>query len=250
MRLAKYLAHGGVASRRKAEEIIAKGVVTVRGEVVVDPARDVDEGDDVRINGSPVEAETREVWAVNKPAGVVSTAKEPGERRAVVELVDSKARLYPVGRLDADSTGLLLLTNDGALANQLTHPKYEVAKTYRARLAKPVKERELKRLAEGVELEDGPTAPAEVSRINVHEIEIVLREGRNRQVRRMVEAVGNRVTELRRIAFGPLGIGSLKEGQARRLKPAEIRELQAAGAEREGKGSARAGARGRPSPPH
>jgi 23S rRNA pseudouridine2605 synthase len=239
MRLAKYLAHGGVASRRKAEEIIAKGIVTVGGEVVIDPARDVDDGDDVRVNGSPVGAEAREVWAVNKPAGVVSTAREPGERRAVVELVASKARLYPVGRLDADSTGLLLLTNDGALANQLTHPKYEVAKTYRARLAKPVKERELKRLSEGIELEDGPTAPAEVRRINLHEIEIVLREGRNRQVRRMVEAVGNRVVDLRRIAFGPLKLGSLKDGQARRLGKAEIRELQAAGGGPEGSTSLR-----------
>lgn len=248
MRLAKYLAHGGVASRRKAEEIIAKGVVTVGGEVVIDPARDVDDGDDVRVNGAPVGAEVREVWAVNKPAGVVSTAREPGERQAVVELVDSKARLYPVGRLDADSTGLLLLTNDGALANQLTHPKYEVAKTYRARLGKPVKERELKRLSEGVDLEDGPTAPAEVSRINLHEIEIVLREGRNRQVRRMVEAVGNRVVALRRIAFGPLTIGNLKEGDSRRLSAAEVQKLQGAG---EGRGGTeRAGARGRPSPPH
>jgi 23S rRNA pseudouridine2605 synthase len=242
VRLAKYLAHGGVASRRKAEEIIAKGIVTVGGEVVVDPARDVDDGDDVRVNGAPVGAEAREVWAVNKPAGVVSTAREPGERRAVVELVDSKARLYPVGRLDADSSGLLLLTNDGALANQLTHPKYEVPKTYRARLGKPVKERELKRLGEGVELEDGPTAPAEVRRIALHEIEIVLREGRNRQVRRMVEAVGNRVVDLRRIAFGPLKLGNLKEGQARRLSAAEIKKLQTA--QRGAGGTGRVGARG------
>jgi 23S rRNA pseudouridine2605 synthase len=228
VRLAKYLAHGGVASRRKAEEIIAKGVVTVGGEVVIDPARNVEDGDDVRVNGAPVGAEAREVWAVNKPAGVVSTAREPGERRAVVELVDSKARLYPVGRLDADSTGLLLLTNDGALANQLTHPKYEVAKTYRAWLGKPVRDSELRRLREGVELEDGPTAPAEVRRVNDREIEIVLREGRNRQVRRMVEAVGNRVVDLRRVAFGPLELGNLKDGQARRLTKAEIRELQEA----------------------
>jgi 23S rRNA pseudouridine2605 synthase len=220
VRLAKYLAHAGVASRRKAEEIIAKGIVTVAGEVVTDPARDVGEGDDVRVNGAPVEAESREVWAVNKPAGVVSTA--------VVELVDSKARLYPVGRLDADSTGLLLLTNDGALANQLTHPRYEVPKTYRARLAKPVKERELKRLGEGVELEDGPTAPAEVRRVGLHEIEIVLREGRNRQVRRMVDAVGNRVVTLRRIAFGPLRLGNLGEGKSRRLSAAEVEELRSA----------------------
>ncbi len=228
MRLAKYLAHGGVASRRKAEEIIAKGVVTVGGEVVVDPARDVDESDDVRVNGAPVGAEALEVWAVNKPAGVVSTAREPGERQAVVELVDSKARLYPVGRLDADSTGLLLLTNDGALANQLTHPKYEVPKTYRARLGKPARESELRRLREGVELEDGPTAPAQVKAVGDREIEIVLREGRNRQVRRMVEAIGNRVVALNRIAFGPLRLGNLAEGKARRLTEREIAELRAA----------------------
>jgi len=229
VRLAKYLAHGGVASRRKAEEIIAKGVVTVGGEVVTDPARDVGDGDDVRVNGAPVGAETREVWAVNKPAGVVSTAREPGERRAVVELVDSRARLYPVGRLDADSTGLLLLTNDGALANHLTHPRYEVAKTYRARLAKPPGERELARLREGVELEDGPTAPAQVRSLGDREIEIVLREGRNRQVRRMVEAVGNRVVALQRTGFGPLRLGKLGEGQARRLSEAEVQKLRAAG---------------------
>src|SRR4029077_1515743 len=120
MRLAKFLAHGGVASRRLSEKIIANGRVTVRGEVVTDPARDVGAGDDVRVDGSPVGAEPLEVWAVNKPAGVVSTAKEPGSRPAVVSLVGSDARLYPVGRLDVDSTGLLLLTNDGGLANLLT----------------------------------------------------------------------------------------------------------------------------------
>jgi 23S rRNA pseudouridine2605 synthase len=234
VRLAKYLAHGGVASRRKAEEIIAKGVVTVAGVVVTDPARDVGDGDDVRVNGAPVGAEAREVWAVNKPAGVVSTAREPGERQAVVELVDSKARLYPVGRLDADSTGLLLLTNDGALANRLTHPRYEVAKTYRARLAKAPRERELARLRDGVELEDGPTAPAQVRSVGEREIEIVLREGRNRQVRRMVDAVGNRVVALKRTGFGPLRLGALREGQARRLGAAELEELRAAG---EGRGT-------------
>lgn len=230
MRLAKYLAHGGVASRRKAEAIIAKGLVTVGGEVVTDPARDVGDGDDVRVNGAPVDAEAREVWAVNKPPGVVSTAREPGERRAVVELVDSPARLYPVGRLDADSTGLLLLTNDGALANRLTHPRYEVAKTYRAQLVRPLRKRELARLREGVELEDGRTAPAKVRTVGEREIEIVLREGRNRQVRRMVEAVSNRVVALQRIGFGPLLLGDLGEGKARRLTAPEIEELRAAAA--------------------
>ncbi|HTT95533.1 MAG TPA: pseudouridine synthase [Solirubrobacterales bacterium] len=229
MRLAKYLAHGGVASRRKAEELIAKGLVTVGGEVVTDPARDVSQGDDVRVNGAPVDTEVREVWAVNKPTGVVSTAREPGARRAVVDLVESEARLYPVGRLDADSTGLLLLTNDGALANLLTHPRYEVAKTYRARLEKAPGRRELRRLREGVELEDGPTAPAQVRQIGEREVEIVLREGRNRQVRRMVDAVGNRVVALRRVGFGPLRLGGLTEGKARRLTAGEIEQLRAAG---------------------
>lgn len=226
MRLAKFLAHGGVASRRKAEEIIAKGLVTVGGEVVTDPARDVDTSDDVRVNGSPVAAEAREVWIVNKPAGVVSTAREPGSRPAVVELAQTSARLYPVGRLDADSTGLLLLTNDGELANQLTHPRYEVPKTYRARLRAPIAHRDLEHLRQGVQLEDGLTAPAQVRRLGEREIEVVLREGRNRQVRRMLEAVGNEVAALRRVAFGPLELGGLKEGSARRLSEDEVAQLR------------------------
>jgi 23S rRNA pseudouridine2605 synthase len=230
VRLAKFLAHGGVASRRKAEEIIAKGLVTVGGEVVVDPARDVDAGDDVRVNGAAVAAEAREVWAVNKPVGVVSTAREPGSRTPVVDLVETDARLYPVGRLDADSSGLLLLTNDGELANRLTHPRYEVPKTYVARLRKPIGDGELERLRSGVELDDGPTAPAQVKRRGDREVEIVLREGRNRQVRRMLEAVGNEVMALRRVGFGPLRLGGLKEGASRRLSDDEVAKLREAAA--------------------
>ncbi|HEX7058417.1 MAG TPA: pseudouridine synthase [Solirubrobacterales bacterium] len=225
MRLAKYLAHGGVASRRMAEKVIANGRVTVGGEVVTDPARDVGDADDVRVDGSPVAAEPREIWAVNKPAGVVSTAKEPGDRPAVVTLVDSKARLYPVGRLDADSTGLLLLTNDGELANRLTHPRYEVPKAYRVELRRPPSESDLGKLAHGVELEDGMTAPAKVRRLGEREVEIVLREGRNRQVRRMAEAVGNRVVSLRRVRFGPIELADLPEGKSRRLSDDEISRL-------------------------
>lgn len=225
MRLAKFLAHAGVASRRRAEEIIAAGRVRVDGEVVTDPARDVTESAEVRVDGRPVRVEETEVWAVNKPVGVVSTAREPGSRPAVVELVTSPARLYPVGRLDVDSSGLILLTNDGALANRLTHPRYEVPKTYRARLARPIADREIAALARGVRLEDGPTAPAEVRRLGRDEIEIVLREGRNRQVRRMAEAVGNRVTTLHRIAIGSLRLGRLAPGKARQLRPQEIDQL-------------------------
>jgi 23S rRNA pseudouridine2605 synthase len=226
VRLAKFLAHGGVASRRKAEEIIAKGLVTVGGEVVTDPARDVGEGDDVRVNGAPVVAEPREVWAVNKPLGVVSTAREPGGRQAVVELVRSRARLYPVGRLDADSTGLLLLTNDGELANRLTHPRYEVAKAYEVELRRPPSDADLRRLARGVELDDGATGPAEVRRLGERQVKIVLREGRNRQVRRMAEAVGNEVVALRRVRFGPVALGDLAEGAARCLSPDEVAALR------------------------
>jgi 23S rRNA pseudouridine2605 synthase len=228
VRLAKFLAHGGVASRRRAEEIIGKGLVTVGGEVVTDPARDVDASDDVRVNGAPVAAEAHEVWAVNKPVGVVSTAREPGSRTPVVDLVETEARLYPVGRLDADSSGLLLLTNDGELANLLTHPRYEVPKTYVAQLKKPIADRDLARLARGVELEDGPTSPTQVKRRGDREVEIVLREGRNRQVRRMLEAVGNEVVALRRVSFGPLRLGHLKQGASRRLSKDEIARLREA----------------------
>jgi 23S rRNA pseudouridine2605 synthase len=206
--------------------VIEAGRVTVGGEVVRDPARDVSEADEVRVDGSLVGTEAREVWVVNKPAGVVSTAREPGGRTAVVELVDSRARLYPVGRLDVDSTGLLLLTNDGELANRLIHPRYEVPKTYVAELRRPPSEADLRRLASGVELDDGPTAPAEVRRLGERRIEIVLREGRNRQVRRMAEAVGNGVVSLRRVRFGPIPLDDLPEGAARRLTAAEIAALR------------------------
>jgi 23S rRNA pseudouridine2605 synthase len=225
VRLVKYLAHSGVASRRRAEELIAAGRVRVGGGVVRDPARDVDYEDGVEVDGRPVSPEPREVWVLNKPAGVVATAREPGRRRAVTELVPSGRRLYPVGRLDADSTGLIVLTNDGELANRLTHPRYEVPRTYRTRLRRPPSDAEVRRLREGVELEDGRTAPARVRRLSPRVLELTIREGRNRQVRRMAEAVGNEVVELRRTAFGPLRLGDLAEGQARRLRTPEVRRL-------------------------
>ncbi len=143
-----------------------------------------------------------------------------------MELVDSAARLYPVGRLDVDSTGLLLLTNDGELANRLTHPRYEVPKTYVVELRRPPSEADLRRLAIGVELDDGPTAPAEVRRLGERRVEIVLREGRNRQVRRMAEAIGNGVASLRRVRFGPIALGDLLEGAVRRLSDAEVASLR------------------------
>jgi 23S rRNA pseudouridine2605 synthase len=227
VRLARYLAHGGVASRRAAEEVIRAGRVTIAGQVVTDPARDVDEKSGVEVDGRPVAPEEREVWAVHKPTGVVSTAREPGGRRAVTELVPTERRLYPVGRLDADSTGLILLTNDGELANRLTHPRYEVPKTYAIRLERPPSGGDLERLRGGVGLEDGPTAPAQVKRVGERELEITISEGRNRQVRRMAEAVGNRVEALRRIRIGSLDLGDLEPGRSRRLSAEEVHALRA-----------------------
>jgi 23S rRNA pseudouridine2605 synthase len=225
MRLAKYLAHAGVASRRAAEELIAAGKVRVGGEVVTDPARDVDGGAAVEVNGEPVQAEPREVWAVNKPKGVVSTAREPGRRQAVTELVDSPRRLYPVGRLDVDSTGLILLTNDGELANRLTHPRYGVPKTYRLTLARPPSDSDLDRLRRGIRLDDGQTAPADVVRRGEREIEITMREGRKRQVRRMAERIGNAAETLTRVRIGSLELGDLRRGDARRLDASEVSAL-------------------------
>jgi 23S rRNA pseudouridine2605 synthase len=225
VRLAKYLAHCGVASRRAAEKLIASGRVSVAGEVVTDPALDVDAKSAVAVDGDPVKPEPREVWALNKPLDVVSTAREPGTRRAVTDLVPSKRRLYPVGRLDSDSTGLILLTNDGELANRLTHPRYGVPRTYRATLRRSPSDAELSRLRKGVRLEDGQTQPARVRRAGKRGIEITIREGRNRQVRRMAEAVRNEVVTLRRVGFGPLRLGRLAEGEARRLRKPEVDRL-------------------------
>jgi 23S rRNA pseudouridine2605 synthase len=238
MRLVKYLAHSGVASRRAAERMIVAGRVRVGGEVVRDPARDVDARSGVEVDGRPVRPEPREVWMVNKPSGVVSTAAEPGRRKAVVELVDSERRLYPVGRLDADSTGLILLANDGELANRLTHPRYEVPKLYLAELRRPPNDVQVRRLRQGVMLDDGPTQPARVRRSGERGLEITISEGRNRQVRRMVERVGNEVVALRRIGFGALRLGDLPEGSGRRLGRSELRRLwKDAGAVDQGDGS-------------
>jgi 23S rRNA pseudouridine2605 synthase len=230
MRLAKRLAHAGVASRRAAERLIAEGRVTVDGQVVSDPARDVGEGDRVEVDGKAArDAEPRIVYAVNKPLGVLSTARDTHGRPTVVELVPAEGlRLYPVGRLDADSSGLILLTNDGELANRLTHPRYEVPKTYAARVGGGrVEEGALRALRDGVELEDGLTAPARARRLRPDAIELTIHEGRNRQVRRMCEAVGHPVLALERIGFGPLRLGALAPGAHRRLSEGEVGRLRA-----------------------
>jgi 23S rRNA pseudouridine2605 synthase len=231
MRLAKHLAHAGVASRRAAEELVFAGRVRVDGELMRDPACDVDERNRVEVDGRLLPGpEPRVVYALHKPVGVVSSARDPHGRPTVVELIPDERRLYPVGRLDADSSGLILLTNDGSLAQRLTHPRYEVPRVYRVRVAGgPIGEGALRALRAGVMLDDGPTAPARVRRVGRRgdELEVTIHEGRNRQVRRMCGAVGHPVLALRRVAFGPLRLGALAPGAHRRLGEAELRELRA-----------------------
>jgi 23S rRNA pseudouridine2605 synthase len=229
MRLAKFLANAGVASRRAAEEIVRAGRVSLDGAQVLDPARDVTADSEVTLDGEPVVPETNLVYAVNKPAGVVSTASDPQGRPTVVSLIESELRLYPVGRLDIDTTGLILLTNDGTLAHRMMHPSFEVPKTYRARVWKPpVGEEALAALRAGVVLDDGPTAPAQVRRLRADTIELTIHEGRKRQVKRMCEHVGHRVRSLERVAFGPLTLGPLAPGAHRQLSATEVAALTAA----------------------
>ena len=230
MRLAKHLAHAGVASRRAAEQLIFHGHVTVGGKVVTDPATDVDGSKPITVDGRPVGGteQERAVYILNKPPGIVSTSHDTHGRKTVVDLVHADRRLYPVGRLDADSTGLILLTDDGELAHRLTHPSFEVPKTYRAVVRNPpVREPALRKLREGIELDDGRTSPAKVRRISSSELEITVHEGRKRQIRRMCEAIDHRVESLERVAFGPLRLGSLPVGGHRRLTPAEVERLRA-----------------------
>jgi 23S rRNA pseudouridine2605 synthase len=238
VRLAKYLATAGVASRRASEELVRAGRVTVDGATITDPASDVGPNDAVAVDGKAVSHGhiERVVYALNKPAGVLSTARDPQGRPTVVTMVPQTERLYPVGRLDIDTTGLILLTNEGDLAHRLTHPSFEVEKTYRAVVGgPPVREPELKALRDGVELDDGRTAPAQVRRVSADTIEITIHEGRKRQVKRMCEAVGHPVKRLERVAFGPLKLGDLPRGRWRKLTATEVEALTAATSE----GSAR-----------
>ena len=240
VRLAKYLAAAGIASRRATEQLVRAGRVAVDGTTMTDPAHDVQPDVSVTLDGSSVEfAHRRLVYAVNKPPGVVSTARDPHGRPAVVDLIQVSTRLYPVGRLDIDTTGLILLTNDGELAHRLTHPSFQVEKTYRATVGGPVREAALLALRGGVELEDGRTAPARVRRLSADTLEITIHEGRKRQIKRMCEAVGHPVKRLERVAIGPLALGRLRPGDYRLLSEAEVEALSAAAGGRPGAASSR-----------
>jgi 23S rRNA pseudouridine2605 synthase len=225
VRLNAYLARAGVASRRKADELIKAGRVVVNGE----PGQlntFVDDADRVEVDGRAVRAQRLAYVLLNKPAGVVTTASDPQGRPTVVGLVEHESRVVPVGRLDADTTGVLLLTNDGELAHRLAHPKYEVEKVYEAEVEGEPSNDALRLLANGVELEDGRTAPARVRRLGPSRIELAIHEGRNRQVRRMLEAVGHPARALHRSRYAGLTTQRIAPGEWRELTSAEVAELR------------------------
>jgi 23S rRNA pseudouridine2605 synthase len=224
VRLNAYLARAGVASRRKADELIKGGRVTVNGE----PGElntFVESRDVVRLDGKPLALEPLAYVLLHKPAGVVTTARDPQGRPTVVGLVGHRSRIVPVGRLDADTTGALLLTNDGELAHRLAHPRYEVEKVYEADCRTRPTDAALERLRRGVELDDGPTRPARVSRLGGNRVELAIHEGRNRQVRRMLEAVGHPVRGLHRSRYAGLTLRGLAPGEWRELRADEAHAL-------------------------
>ncbi|MBQ8313336.1 MAG: rRNA pseudouridine synthase [Clostridia bacterium] len=233
MRLQKYLALSGVASRRASEKLIAEGHVAVNGLVVTEMGVQVDESTDkVTVDGTLIHLEEEKHYlAYYKPVGEVTTVSDPEGRATVMDKFrDYPVRLYPVGRLDFDSEGLLLLTNDGDMMNSLLHPSHEVDKTYLAKVSNRVEEDAIRRLRAGVQLDGRLTSPAHVRVVRYEAFDTVLlvtiHEGRYRQVRRMFEAVGHQVVQLKRVGFGPIQLGDLPRGTWRQLTPNEIRKLK------------------------
>ncbi|NOX44700.1 MAG: rRNA pseudouridine synthase [Caldiserica bacterium] len=227
MRLNKYLRAAGVASRRGADELIRAGRVRVNGDVVTEPWHEVDPGRDV------VEVDSRRVYLrrerhyfkLYKPRGVVSTLRDPHAERTLARFIPAGLRLVPAGRLDRDSEGLVILTDDGDLIYRLTHPSFEVPKRYRVTLDRYVGEGDLERLSRGIELEDGPFLPDAVRRVGPREVELVIHEGRKREIRRAFRALGYGVVRLVRTAMGPVELGDMRPGELRPLSPAELRAL-------------------------
>lgn len=232
MRINKYIAQAGVASRRKADELIENGNVKVNGAVLREPGYDVQEGDRVAVNGREISgAQKMEYVLINKPLGMVTTVEDDKDRLTVMDVVkDIDARLFPVGRLDYNTSGALIMTNDGELAYRLTHPKHEVYKTYRALVSGVLSNERAARLRRGVDIGGFVTSPAKVKIIRGTQhstlVEIAIHEGKNRQVRKMFAAVGNPVQELERVAIGDIRLGRLKPGHYRKLTREEIEYLK------------------------
>lgn len=232
MRINKYIAQSGICSRRKADELIANGNVKINGAVLKEPGYEVTDGDKVEVNGTQISAKQKaEYVLINKPLGMVTTVSDDKERLTVMDVVaDIDARLFPVGRLDYNTSGALLMTNDGEMAYRLTHPKHEVYKTYRARVAGILSNEKAARLRKGVDIGGFVTSPAKVNIIKGTQhstiVEISIHEGKNRQVRKMFAAVGNPVQELERIAIGEIRLGHLKPGHYRKLTREEVEYLK------------------------
>jgi 23S rRNA pseudouridine2605 synthase len=225
VRLNAYLARAGLASRRGADELIKAGRVTVNGEAG-QLNTFVESRDRVEVNGHPVELQPLAYVLLHKPAGVVTTARDPQGRRTVVDLVEHPSRVVPVGRLDADTTGALLLTNDGELAHRLAHPRYEVEKVYEAEVEGEPSDEALERLCAGIQLDDGPAAPAGVRRLGPGRIELAIHEGRKHQVKRMLAAVGHPVKKLHRSRYASLTLEGLEAGAWRELELSEVEGLR------------------------
>ena len=232
MRINKFIAHSGYCSRRKAEEYILRGDVTANGTVINELSYQVKDDDIIKIKGETIKAVTAfEYYMVNKPIGTLSSCEDPHHERFVTDLVQSsKARLYPVGRLDMDSRGLILLTNDGDLTKKLTHPSHDIDKTYHVTVKGLPTEEDCCNFARGLYLDNVRTRPCQIIKLKQTErmtiFEVVLKEGRNRQIRRMFEALGFRVVDLQRIKIGTISLGSLKEGDSRPLTKNEIEYLK------------------------
>jgi len=226
MRLQKFLSEAGLCSRRHGEELILAARVSVNGVVITKLGTKIDpENDIVEVGGNRIEAKNNLIYiALNKPKGYVTTCSRERDK-IVLDLIDIPERVYPVGRLDKDSSGLLLLTNDGRLHNMLSHPSFDHEKEYEVVLSRSVADEALDKMASGIQLSEGMTRPARIKRISSYKFLIVLKEGRNRQIRRMVEKVGNRVNELKRIRISNVKLGGLKEGCWRYLTEKEKREL-------------------------
>ncbi len=229
-RLDKLLSNSGLASRRAIKQFLKSNEVTINNKRVTESGARVGPDDIVTINGQPLEKPGFVYFLLNKPMGIISTTSDEFFRDTVTSLIDTPYRIYPVGRLDKDTHGLLLLTNDGELTHKLIHPRYHVPKVYRLTLEGKPTQNQLERFRDGILLDDGPTLPAEVRVIQESKqqtiIEVTLHEGRNRQIRRMCDAVGIELSDLQRISFGPLSLGKVKVGEYRPLTPQEVKSLQ------------------------
>ncbi len=230
-RIQKLIAAAGIASRRKAEEMIAQGRVTLNGKVVTEPGTKADVNDVITVDGKPLRREEKVYYVMNKPKGVICSVSDDKGRQTVVSIMpDVEARIFPVGRLDYDTTGVLILTNDGEFANKMMHPRYKLPKTYLVSCTGEFTEEQADQLRKGIVLEDGKTLPAKVHILSSStrkktQMRITIREGRNRQIRRMIEHFGSEVTRLERIRYGTVDCTKLRQGEYRKLRMYEVKRL-------------------------